>query len=81
MKRAVPVLPFCVTAKSFALPLKTIPVGPPGTLTVSADFVPAPLYNVEVLVPLFDVHHGVVGPATSPHPLTSEGSPESATSW
>jgi hypothetical protein len=29
---------------------------------------------VEVFVPLFADHHGVVGPALRPHALTSEGS-------
>jgi hypothetical protein len=29
---------------------------------------------VDVFVPLFDVHHGVVGPALRPHPFTSEPS-------
>src|SRR6185437_11610826 len=60
-KRAAPLLPPWLTTKSVATPLKTVPVGPPGTETVSACFAPAPVYSVEVLVPLFDDHHGVVG--------------------
>src|ERR1700758_4836380 len=70
MKRACPVFPFCDTAKSLATPLKTAPVGAPATATVNACFAPAPLYSVDVFVPLFAVHHGVVGPATRPQPFT-----------
>jgi hypothetical protein len=69
-KRADPVLPFCETTKSLALPLYTVPVGAPGTATVSACLAPLPLWSVVVFVPLFDVHHGVVGPADRPHPFT-----------
>ena len=82
--RAAPDLPLWLTTNAAAFPLKTVPVGPPGTATVRADFTPAPLYNVEVFDPLFDVHHGVVGPALSPHPLISDtstpGAPEAAVS-
>jgi hypothetical protein len=42
-KRAAPLFPFWETTKSAALPLKTVPVGPPGTLTVRAAFAPVPL--------------------------------------
>src|SRR5215467_9223290 len=70
MKRAWPLFPPSETAKSPATPLNTVPVGPPATVTVSACFAPAPLYSVDVFVPLFDVHHGVVGPATRPQPFT-----------
>src|SRR3978361_1056608 len=55
-------------------PLKTVPVGPPGTATVRAALVPRPSYSVEVLVPWFEPHHGVVGPALMPQPLTRLGS-------
>src|SRR5207344_2307696 len=72
--RAEPLLPFWLTLNAAALPLKTVPVGAPGTATVSADFAPTPLYSVEVFEPLFAVHHGVVGPALRPHPLTSDAS-------
>ena len=72
--RAAPLLPFWLTTKSVALPLNTVPVGAPATVTVSADFAPTPLYKVDVFDPLFEVHHGVVGPALNPHPLTSDAS-------
>jgi hypothetical protein len=36
-------LPFWDTTKSAPLLLKTVPVGPPATSTVSAAFVPTPL--------------------------------------
>ena len=42
-KRAEPLLPLALTLNALALPLNTVPVGPPGTLTVSADLTPAPL--------------------------------------
>ena len=73
-KRAKPLLPFWLTTKSEALPLNTAPVGPPATVTVRACFAPAPLYSVEVFVPLLAAHHGVAGPAASPHPLISDAS-------
>jgi hypothetical protein len=71
-KRAAPDFPPWLTAKSVVLPLKTVPVGAPGTETVSATFAPVPPYNVEVLVPLFADHQGVVGPSLSPQALTSD---------
>src|SRR5690242_6487981 len=77
-KRALPLFPFWLTTKSALLPLNTVPVGPPATATVSAAFAPTPLYRVEVFVPLFDVHQGVVGPALRPHPFTSDGSAAAA---
>ena len=72
--RADPDFPFWLTTKSVATPLNTVPVGPPGTATVSGCFPPPPLYRVDVVVPLFDTHHGDVGPAESPQPLTSDAS-------
>src|SRR6188474_3004762 len=52
-------------------PLKTIPVGGPGTVTTSPSFAPVfPLYSVDLLVPLSETHHGDVGLATMPQPLT-----------
>jgi len=41
--RAAPDFPFWLTTKSVATPLNTVPVGPPGTATVSACFAPLPL--------------------------------------
>src|SRR3954453_23033030 len=76
--RAAPLDPFWLTTKSVALPLKTVPVGEPGTETGSATFAPVPLYRVERLVPLSDAHQGVVGPALKPQPLTSAASVEDA---
>jgi hypothetical protein len=73
-KRALPLLPLWLTTKSVATALNTVPVGPPGTDTVRACFAPLPLYSVEVFVPLFDDHHGVVGPAERPQELTSDAS-------
>src|SRR4051812_13593069 len=72
--RADPVLPLSLTTKADALQLNTAPVGPPATVTVRACFAPAPLYSVEVFVPLLAAHQGVVGPAVSPQPLTSDAS-------
>src|ERR1700759_1462335 len=81
-KRAAPLFPFWETVKSAALPLKTGSVGPPGTAAVRATLLPAPLHSVEVFVPFFDVHHGVVGPALRPQPLTRFASVESvASEW
>ena len=56
-------------------PLKTIPVGAPGTLTTSPSlaFV-LPLYSVERLVPLSLTHQGDVPLATIPQPFTRSGS-------
>src|SRR6266849_3491910 len=65
--------------KSVAAPLNTVPVGPPGTETVSACLAPLPLYSVVAFLPLSDTHHGVVGPAERPHPLTSVASAVSDT--
>ena len=42
-KRAAPLLPFWLTTKSVALPLNTVPVGPPATATVSACLGAGPL--------------------------------------
>src|SRR6266852_132527 len=72
--RAGPDLPLWLTTKSVAAPLNTVPVGPPGTETVSACFTPLPLYSVDVLLPLFETHHGDVGLAERPQPLTSDAS-------
>src|SRR5919204_3493981 len=59
-----------LTRKSVDDPLKTTPVGPPSTVTVSGIFTPAAVYRVDLSVPLSDTHQGVVGPATSPHAFT-----------
>src|SRR5215813_5915707 len=48
-------------------PLNTAPVGAPGTETTSETF-----------VPLSATHHGVVGPAVNPQPLTRSWSIRSA---
>src|SRR6266545_2040673 len=81
MNRAAPELVPSVTTKPVP-PLNTTPVGPPGTLTSSAILLPAPPYSVERFVRLSATHHGVVGPATSPHGFTSAGSTVGATpSW
>jgi hypothetical protein len=73
MNRAAPELVPLFTTNP-GLPLNTIPVGPPGTLTSSGIFAPAPVYSVDVPETLFADHHGVVGPATSPHAFTRSGS-------
>ena len=72
--RAAPLLPLWLIMKSELLPLNTVPVGPPATETVSATLAPEPLYSVVEFVPLSDAHHGVVGPALRPQPLTSVAS-------
>ena len=72
--RAELLTPFWLTTKSAEFELATAPVGPPDTATVSALLEPTPLYRVEVLLPLFEVHHGEVELALSPHPFTSDGS-------
>src|SRR5262245_51683080 len=59
--------------------LKTVPVGLPGTETIRPCFTPAPLYSVDLLVPLSATHHGVVGPEVRPHELTRSGSPGGTT--
>jgi hypothetical protein len=41
-KRAAPLFPSWLMTKSAALPLKTVPVGPPGTDTVSGTLAPLP---------------------------------------
>ena len=73
MKRDATGLPPDITGKPVP-PLKTVPVGPPGTPTTSACGVPSPVYSVEVFVPLFETHHGVAGPAEMPQPLIRCGS-------
>src|SRR5919204_3592709 len=55
-------------------PLNTAPVGAPGTLTTSGIAVPVRSNSVDVSVPLFATHHGVVGPAVRPQALTRFGS-------
>src|SRR2546430_16863083 len=63
-------------------PLKTIPVGPPTTVTSSPSFVPAALYRVDRSEWLSATHHGVAGPATSPHAFRRFGSTTVfGTSW
>src|SRR5580765_6214072 len=54
--------------------LNTVPVGPPGTETISPCFTPAALYSVDLLVPLSDTHQGVVGPEVRPHAFRRSGS-------
>src|SRR6266446_5162721 len=57
-------------------PLKTTPVGlpcappAPGTVKVAGIASVATLYSVVWPVPLSEIHHGVVGPETSPQALT-----------
>src|SRR5581483_155340 len=70
--RAEPLTPFWLITKSAALLLATVPVGPPGTVTVRAVFEPTPEYNVDVFVLLFAVHHGDVADALSPQAFTSD---------
>src|SRR6267378_601948 len=55
-------------------PLKTIPVGPPATVTSSPSFDPAALYNVDRSAWLSATHHGVLGPATRPQAFKRPGS-------
>src|SRR5512133_922757 len=61
-------------------PLKTTPVGPPGTVTVSACLRPSPEYSVLVLRPSFATHHGPSRLAARPHGLTRCASERSVTS-
>ena len=68
-----PDTPSWLTTKS-ELPLNTVPVGAPFTLTTSGMVAPVPSYRVETLVPLSATHHGVVGPAARPQALTRFGS-------
>src|SRR5215471_12600580 len=71
--------------KSAALPLKTMPVGvpalfwlgAPGTVTTSDGTVTGlvdALISVDVPVALFEIHHGVVAPWTSPQAFLKFGS-------
>src|SRR5436305_14122673 len=55
-------------------PLKTRPVGFPGTWTTSGIGFPSPPYSVDTSVSLSATHHGVFGPAARPHALTRFGS-------
>ena len=55
-------------------PLNTAPVGAPATLTINGNGLPLPSYSVDVLEWLLATHHGVLGPATSPHAFTRLGS-------
>src|SRR5689334_24281674 len=57
-----------------AVGLNTVPVGPPGTETTRPCFTPAALYRVDLLVPLSETHHGVVGPEVRPHAFLRSGS-------
>src|SRR5262249_24033182 len=61
------------------VPLKTVPVGPPGTETIRPCLTPAPLYSVDLFLPLSATHHGVVGPEVRPQALTRSGSPGGTT--
>src|SRR4029079_3190191 len=70
MNREGPETPPPETMKPVPAALATMPVGPPGTLTVIGTFAPAPVYSVEVSVPLLATHHGEVGSAAIPQPLT-----------
>src|SRR4029450_6334667 len=56
-----------------AVGLKTVPVGPPATETTRPCFTPAPLYSVDLSVPLSDTHHGLVALEGSPHGLPRSG--------
>jgi hypothetical protein len=67
-----------LTTKAAVFEFATVPVGPPGTLTVKAFFAPTPVYSVDVFVLLFDVHHGDVALALRPHPFTSDESASGA---
>src|SRR5205807_9348612 len=61
-------------------PLKTTPVGPPGTSTVKACFRPSPAYRVLELRASLATHHGPRAPAARPHGFTSCASARSETS-
>src|SRR2546422_11344296 len=52
-------------------PLKTIPVGPPATVTSSPSFVPAALYRVDRSAWLSAFNHGVAADVSTPHPLST----------
>src|SRR5262249_42281962 len=77
MKRAGPEDPPLETTKP-GPPLKTMPVGAPATDTTSDEIAPAPLYRVDLSVPLSATHHTLVALATRPQPLTRLGSVWSA---
>src|SRR5437764_2115419 len=61
-------------------PLKTTPVGPPGTAIVIACLRPSPAYRVLELRASFATHHGPPALAARPHGLTSCPSAPSVTS-
>src|SRR5436309_15315190 len=66
MKRAAPEADPLVTTKPVP-PLKTTPVGAPGTLTLTESSAPVlPLESVDESVPLSATHHGEVALATRP---------------
>src|SRR5438132_10759898 len=70
-KRAMP----CAGMTNPVPPLNTIPVGEPGTFTVSGTLAPVfPLYRVDLPVPLSATHHGEVLLAASPQAFTRAGS-------
>src|SRR5436853_585104 len=60
-------------------PLKTMPVGPPGTVTTRGTTAPVASYSVDVFVRLLFTHHGVDGPATRLQAFTRFGSTPAAT--
>src|SRR5919198_3793330 len=60
-------------------PLKTTPVGPPGTATLSACFRPSAAYTVLELRASFATHHGPPARAARPQAFTSWGSARSET--
>src|SRR5919197_159958 len=60
-------------------PLKTTPVGPPGTATRSACFRPSAVYTVLELRASFATHHAPPARAARPHAFTSWGSLRSET--
>ena len=74
MKLAVPP----VIRKLFAMPPKTMPVGPPGTCTTVLFTAPLAGIDRDVSVPSFAGHHGDVALLTSPHGLMRFGSKRSA---
>src|SRR3954451_22856669 len=79
MNRAGPEAPLPCTTNPLP-PLKTTPVGPPGTATVSACRRPSAAYSVLVLRPSFETHHGPSRLAARPQGLTSWESARSVTS-
>jgi hypothetical protein len=58
--------------KAAVFEFATVPVGPPGTVTVVALFEPTPLYRVDVFDLLFAAHHGELALALRPQPFKSE---------